>query len=56
MSKSLTMQARIDAYLAERRRLGFSLETSGITAIVRSVRRSVRPSRPTGDDARGRLG
>ena len=30
MSKSLTMQARIDAYLAERRRLGFSLETSGI--------------------------
>lgn len=30
MSKSLTMQARIDAYLAERRRLGFSLETAGI--------------------------
>ncbi|MDW9589647.1 hypothetical protein [Sinorhizobium meliloti] len=30
MSQSLTMQARIDAYLAERRRLGFSLESSGI--------------------------
>ncbi|MGX8009686.1 tyrosine-type recombinase/integrase [Mesorhizobium sp. ORM8.1] len=30
MSRSLTMQARIDAYLVERRHLGFSLETSGI--------------------------
>lgn len=29
MTRPLTMQARINAYLAERRRLGFTLETSG---------------------------
>src|SRR3546814_19464325 len=29
MNRALTMQARVDAYLAERRHLGFSLEIPG---------------------------
>lgn len=46
MSVPVTMLARAEAYLAERRRLGFVLDWSGsLTRAFRSLRRRKRPRR-----------